>query len=103
MQISNVTSTENEIFVEWDLQLPTPIDHFSIELTTTYEGPCPSVSIISGDTVNSTTSNHTFTGLEAFSNYTVTVHPLLEGVMLIEEANVRTLPSGKVESKMRLN
>ena len=100
MQILNVVSTKNEILVEWDLQLPPPIDNFSIELTTTYEGPCPNVSIISGDTVNSTASNHTFTGLEAFSDYTVTVHPLLERVALIEEANVRTLPSGRERAEL---
>lgn len=93
-QIISTLQSENEIFIEWDLNLTSHENHTGFNLTLTYEGPCPNISFISVETVPSTSSSHNFTDLEAYSDYTVRIEPLIDNLSLSEDVQIRTFASG---------
>ena len=67
----------------------------SYEVSFSYQGPCSGFNHTNTTTVDGTTRQYTLTGLQEFSNYTVTV-VAVNGAGRSEESseNVITLPDG---------
>ena len=67
----------------------------SYEVSFSYQGPCSGFNHTNTTTVEGTTRQYTLTGLQEFSNYTVTV-VAVNGARRSEESreNVVTLPDG---------
>ena len=65
------------------------------EVSFSYQGPCSGFNHTNTTTVNGTTSQYTLTGLQEFSNYTVTV-VAVNGTRRSEESreNVVTMADG---------
>ena len=73
----------------------------SYEISFSYQGPCTGFNHTNTTTVDGTTRQYTLTGLQEFSNYTVTV-AAVNGAGRSEESseNVVTLPDGMLECKI---
>ena len=73
----------------------------SYDIAFSYQGPCSGFNHTNTTTVNGTTRQYTLTGLQEFSNYTVTV-VAVNGAGRSEESseNVVTLPNGMLECKI---
>ena len=70
----------------------------SYEVSFSYQGPCSGFNHTNSTTVHGTTRQYTLTGLQEFSNYTVTV-VAVNGAGRSEESseNVVTLVNGMLE------
>ena len=75
----------------------------SYEVSFSYQGPCNGFNHTNTTTVNGTTRQYTLTGLQEFSNYTVTV-VAVNGAGRSEESsvNVVTMADGMHVSSMKL-
>ena len=73
----------------------------SYEVSLSYQGPCSGFNHTNTTTVDGTTRQHTLTGLQEFSNYTVTV-VAVNGPGRSEESseNVVTMADGMLECKI---
>ena len=88
-----VNSQSTSITLTWTQPEKEVVD--SYEVSFSYQGPCSGFNHTNTITVNGTTRQHTLTGLQEFSNYSVTVTAINDGGSTPSSAQmITTLSSG---------